>query len=85
MTPLHWAVKAGQIESAKLLLDAGAEPNVKDQMGHTPVLLAVEHPKLLALLIANGGEVSILKTNILLSIWNKASVMSFSSSDTFQF
>jgi ankyrin repeat protein len=35
-TPLHWAVFRGDIELVKILLEAGAEPNVFSSDGVTP-------------------------------------------------
>jgi cytohesin len=40
MTPLHWAVLGGQIETIRTLLSAGASPNVR-RYGQTPLHLAV--------------------------------------------
>nr|CAD7409340.1 unnamed protein product [Timema poppensis] len=39
-TPLHLAVKGGFLDCVKLLIEAGADTNVKDEKGITPVLLA---------------------------------------------
>jgi ankyrin repeat protein len=36
-TPLHWAVRKHNVPSVRLLLAAGADPNVKDKKGRTPV------------------------------------------------
>lgn len=36
---LHWAVIAGQYEMAKMLIDAGAQPNGRDKQGNTPLHL----------------------------------------------
>lgn len=35
-TPLHWAVQDGDVESVKLLLDAGADPDAEDDKGRPP-------------------------------------------------
>lgn len=35
-TPLHWAVQDGDVESVKLLLDAGADPDAEDDKGRSP-------------------------------------------------
>jgi hypothetical protein len=35
-TPLHWAVRGGDVEAVKLLLAAGANINAKDKLGHVP-------------------------------------------------
>jgi Ankyrin repeats (3 copies) len=39
-TALHWAVNNGNLDSARLLLAAGANPNVKDCNGNSPLHLA---------------------------------------------
>ncbi len=39
---LHIAVEAGQVETAKLLLDSGADPNQRDWRGRAPLIWTVE-------------------------------------------
>ena len=36
-TPLHWAVRETNVASVKLLLEAGADPHIKDREGLTPL------------------------------------------------
>ena len=47
-TPLHWAGWTGNLESAKLLLEYGANPHLGNNSGTTPLDLSVrqEHKKL---------------------------------------
>ena len=41
MTGLHWAAKHGDVEAARMLLDAGAEPDARTRIGgHTPLHVA---------------------------------------------
>ncbi len=37
---LHWAVGAGHIDSVRLLLERGADPEAVDAFGQTPLMLA---------------------------------------------
>ncbi|RKO95312.1 hypothetical protein CXG81DRAFT_3333, partial [Caulochytrium protostelioides] len=39
-TPLHWACLNGQTEMVQALVEAGAEPNLKDAHGRTPMGMA---------------------------------------------
>jgi hypothetical protein len=41
-TPLHYAVQSGNVDSLRLLLDAGADPNGKAPGGQNPLTLAAE-------------------------------------------
>ena len=40
-TPLHDAIRYGNLEIAKMLLDSGAYINAKDNLGKTPILLII--------------------------------------------
>jgi hypothetical protein len=57
-TPLHWAAYNGHIEIARLLLQNGADVNVRDDDGWTPLLLAAwnGHVDILHLLVENGAD-----------------------------
>lgn len=57
-TPLHWVEDA---EIAGLLIEAGADANVRDEQGETPLHAAVRRQKddaLIARLVAGGADVS---------------------------
>lgn len=41
-TPLHAALEAGHVDTALLLIEAGAEVSVADTGGHTPFHIAAE-------------------------------------------
>jgi ankyrin repeat protein len=55
MTPLHWAVKVGDEEIAKILIDHDARINEGDNWGKTPLALAQE--------IRNKSMVDLLKAH----------------------
>ena len=44
-TPLHEAVRYGHKDIAKILLDAGANVNAKDNLGKTPILVIIPEDK----------------------------------------
>ncbi len=60
-TPLHYAVRAGDIEAARLLLSGGAPNDVdcRDAQGFIPLFYAVEkgHEALVDLLVAKGSSI----------------------------
>jgi ankyrin repeat protein len=58
-TPLHWAARNGQKDTAALLLANKAEVNAKDTGGRTPLHSAVMNNRkdLAELLLANKAEV----------------------------
>jgi ankyrin repeat protein len=45
VTPLHFAVMAGNYSAVKILLEAGADPNIKDNSGTTPAEMAFKSLK----------------------------------------
>ncbi|MHB8763720.1 MAG: ankyrin repeat domain-containing protein [Deferrisomatales bacterium] len=57
-TPLHWAVWAGRVEAAELLLAAGADPNARNGVGHTPLHWAVKRGdgEAAAVLLRHGAD-----------------------------
>jgi len=61
LTPLAFAAREGDIESAKLLLDAGANVNQVTNYGWTPLLIATNnrHYKLAAYLVERGANVDL--------------------------
>lgn len=65
-TPLHRAVFAGQLDTARVLIDAGADTTVRDRSGRTPAMVnrlthQFQNPKTFddfnSLLGANGPTV----------------------------
>jgi ankyrin repeat protein len=60
MTPLMYAAREGRIETVRLLLEAGADPNATDANGIRPLLLAISnnHIELARYLLDNGADVN---------------------------
>jgi ankyrin len=60
MTPLLYAARDGRLESARLLLDAGAEIERADANGITPLLASIanNHPDVARLLVDRGANVN---------------------------
>jgi len=57
---LHHAAANGEIEQVKLLISQGADVNVKDSAGQTPLNYAARkgHKEIVELLLANGADVN---------------------------
>lgn len=49
-TPLHYACNCEHLELIKLLLTHGADPNIKDESGDSPLDLAAQSPEILELM-----------------------------------
>ena len=65
-TPLIIAVEQGDDKMAKMLLKAGADPNLKDEdSGTTPLISAIKHQyiHLTRLLLENGADVNLADGN----------------------
>jgi ankyrin repeat protein len=60
-TPLHTVCTWGELESAKILIDAGADVNAKGDNGAPPLFNAVigGNPKVIELLIKSGAKASL--------------------------
>ncbi|WP_248290383.1 MULTISPECIES: ankyrin repeat domain-containing protein [unclassified Novosphingobium] len=58
---LHAAAWRRDIESARILLEAGLDPNVRGDMGQTPLHVAVSQndPAMFALILSFGGQTDI--------------------------
>ena len=64
-TPLHNASAEGMLECAKVLLNKGADPNLKDSWDATPLddALRFGHKKVETLLLENGAQMGNLKAS----------------------
>ena len=60
-TAIRKAAAKGHVEIVKRLLEAGADPNLSDHYGWTPLLSAcqAEHVEVVRLLVENGAQVDI--------------------------
>ena len=61
LTPLAFAAREGDIDSARLLIDAGANVNQTTNYGWTPLLIATNnrHYKLASYLVERGANVNL--------------------------
>ena len=57
-TPLMYAVLYGDAESVRLLLEAGADPNIRNEAGATALMWAVDDLDKTRLLIRRGADVN---------------------------
>ena len=47
--PLYYAAQFGHIDAIKVLLEAGADPNIEDEDGKTPLHVTIIHTYILYL------------------------------------
>ncbi|MDT8399686.1 MAG: ankyrin repeat domain-containing protein [Pseudomonadales bacterium] len=61
---LHWVVRIDDVDTARLLLEAGADPNLATRLGVTPLSLAVANgsPAMVALLLEAGADANARET-----------------------
>ena len=57
-TPLMFAVLYGDVAAVRLLLDGGADPNVRNEAGATALMWAVKDLEKTTVLIAHGADVN---------------------------
>ncbi len=64
-TALHWAAKKGLNNDVQWLLDNGADANIINNDGDTPLILAIKegHTSIASLLIKHGADVDIRNNN----------------------
>ena len=62
-TALHFAVQAGNIGIIRLLLESGADPDLQDGFGNSPLWRAVycveDDEELIGLLVSNGADIDL--------------------------
>ncbi len=61
-TPLMQAAAFGSLQSMKILLDAGVDPNAKDSFGATALVWAAGDPAKAKLLVERGADVNVQTT-----------------------
>ena len=59
MKPLHYAALYGSLEALRILLDAGADPNARNQQGATPLIYGAWDPARTKLLVDRGARVNV--------------------------
>ncbi|HDR0636005.1 ankyrin repeat domain-containing protein [Pasteurella multocida] len=67
MTPLHYAMRARNIDAAMALLHAGADPNIPNRDNLIPLRTCIRYPDrldLLALMLEKGGNVHYFDGNM---------------------
>ena len=71
-TPLHQAVKWGDLNRVKALIEAGADVNVKNSRGANPLLLAIaaNNPAMVKELVENGADPN-MKFTFTWDLYNK--------------
>jgi ankyrin repeat protein len=64
-TVLHYACSDGNIEFVRLFIEKGANLNIKDNLGKTPLMISLElkHFKIGEILIDNNAELDLLDEN----------------------
>eukprot|EP00421_Protoceratium_reticulatum_P006935 CAMPEP_0168367646 /NCGR_PEP_ID=MMETSP0228-20121227/5846_1 /TAXON_ID=133427 /ORGANISM="Protoceratium reticulatum, Strain CCCM 535 (=CCMP 1889)" /LENGTH=180 /DNA_ID=CAMNT_0008380475 /DNA_START=16 /DNA_END=554 /DNA_ORIENTATION=- len=55
-TPMMWSIIMGHVPTARMLLEAKADPHASDSMGATPFILAIQHQQHAALLMLISME-----------------------------
>jgi ankyrin repeat protein len=61
--PLHYAAIYGSVESVRILLAAGADPNICNQQGATPLIYAAWNYEKTRLLVEKGATVNVATKN----------------------
>ncbi|KAK2753157.1 hypothetical protein FQN54_007983 [Arachnomyces sp. PD_36] len=58
VTPLHTAIRVGDVDTTRSLIDAGSDVNARDNQGHSAVLYAYKHDmkSILQLLLERGAD-----------------------------
>lgn len=64
-TPMHWAIREGHLPMVVLLMQYGADPNVRDAEGCAAIHVAVQcnHTNIVAYLIAKGVDPDLYDAN----------------------
>lgn len=73
-TPLHYAATFGSVESVRILLDHGADPNARNRAGATPLVSAAYDLAKTRLLVEKGADVNAHAANGITPLMVAASV-----------
>jgi ankyrin repeat protein len=59
MTPLHVALRTGEVEIARMMIAHGADVHARDSIGRTPLTVAITYcPSAIELLLASGADIN---------------------------
>lgn len=58
VAPLHVAARNGDLEALNLLLSRGAEPDIRDSRGDTPLMTGARYAPIVEALLAKGADVN---------------------------
>ncbi|XP_019869510.2 palmitoyltransferase Hip14 isoform X2 [Aethina tumida] len=79
-TPLHWATRQGHLDAAVILMNAGADPTLRDAEGCSCIHLAAQfgHTALVAYFVARGVSPDLVDrtgmTPLMWSVWKVCSL-----------
>jgi ankyrin repeat protein len=79
-TPLHYAAIYGSAEAVRILLEAGADPNVRNQQKATPLIYAAWNFAKTRLLVDKGAQVNVAAKNGVTPLMVAASALGNASS-----
>lgn len=79
-TPLHWATRQGHLDAAVILMNAGADPTLRDAEGCSCIHLAAQfgHTALVAYFVARGVSPDLVDrggmTPLMWAVWKICSL-----------
>jgi ankyrin repeat protein len=68
-TPLHYAAVYGSVDSVRIVLDAGGDPNARNRSQATPLIYAAYDFEKTRLMVEKGGDVNAKTEDGTTSLW----------------